>query len=232
MAQIGTITALERQVRDSERFNVFIDGEFAVGVSLRTVADEGLYVGKPIDAAAWDRLVGCEERDRALQAALRLLEVRPRSTAELRERLRRKQIASPAIEAALERLTTLGLLDDAAFARFWVENRLTYRPRGTRALRTELRQKGVDPAIIGTTLDEVGQLEAESARALELAQQVLQRYAAAPDYQTFARRLGGYLLRRGFAYPTIKPIVTRLWADAGLAQADPDVDFEQGESDA
>lgn len=210
----GTITALKAQINDSQRVNVFIDDVFAIGVSLKTLADEGLHVGQTIDAAAWERLEATEQAGKALQAAARLLEVRPRTVAEIRQRLQQKGFAAPAIAAAIERLTDLGMLDDAAFSRLWVENRRTFRPRGTIALRAELRQKGVSNATIAAILAEVDDgAAAESDRALQLARDILHRYATAPDRATFTRRLGGFLQRRGFTLNVIRPVIDQLWAE-------------------
>ena len=78
-----------------------------------------------------------------LAAAARFLEVRPRSVAEVRRRLRSAGYSAALVEGAVVRLVELGFLDDAAFARAWVESRDRARPRGERALRVELRQKGV-----------------------------------------------------------------------------------------
>src|SRR6266542_33079 len=112
----GTITALRAQANDSQRVNVFVDGAFAIGVSLATLAKAGLYVGTPISAEEFARLEQVESGDKAFQAAL-------------------------------ARLAELGLVDDAAFARFWVENRQACRPRGAGALRDELRRKGIAPDV-------------------------------------------------------------------------------------
>lgn len=78
-----------------------------------------------------------------LDAAARLLEVRPRSIAEVRRRLRDAGYRAELVDAAIDRLAELGMLDDGAFARAWVESRDRARPRGERALRAELRGKGV-----------------------------------------------------------------------------------------
>ncbi len=87
-----------------------------------------------------------------LEAAARFLEVRPRSVAEVRRRLRDAGYRPELVEGAVERMLTLGYLDDAAFARTWVESRDRARPRGARALRDELRRKGVAPADIEAAL--------------------------------------------------------------------------------
>src|SRR5262245_61082688 len=100
----GTISALLAQTRDARRVNVVLDGTFALGVSLNTISAEGLYVGKILSDEEYARLEHTESIDKAVHAGLRLLEARPRSTSELRDRLRRKDFADEAIDAAIERL--------------------------------------------------------------------------------------------------------------------------------
>ncbi len=221
----GTITALRAQANHSQRVNVFLDDEFAIGVSLNTLAREGLAVGQQIDAETWARLESTEHADRATQAALRLIDIRPRSIAELRERLRRKEFPAAAIDAAIARLSDLGLLDDAAFSRLWVENRRSFRPRGSLALRDELRRKGIPRDLIDAALADVGEAEdaaeQEAERARGLARSALRRYADSADRFSFQRRLGAYLQRRGFTFATIRPILDELWAEVLAAKAEP-----------
>ena len=87
-------------------------------------------------------------------AALRFLESRARSTAEVRQRLVTHGYRPDLVENCLSRLTELGMLDDEAFARAWVESRDRARPRGERALRAELHQKGVERAIVDAVLED------------------------------------------------------------------------------
>jgi regulatory protein len=89
-----------------------------------------------------------------LDAAARFLEVRPRSVDEVRRRLREAGYRAELVDGAIERLADLGMLDDEAFARAWVESRDRARPRGERALRSELRRKGVADAIVADVLGE------------------------------------------------------------------------------
>ena len=209
----GTITALRAQANDPQRVNIFIDGAFALGVSLNTISKEGLYVGKMLSEEEYARVAGAEGADRALQAALRFLEARPRSTVEIRERLRRKAFEPDAISAVLDRLGELGLVDDAAFARFWVENRQSSRPRGTGMLRDELRRKGIDRAVADTILGDDHLVGDEAEQVWTLARAALRKYAGAADRATFMRRMGGYLQRRGFSFDTIRPVVEQLWSE-------------------
>lgn len=89
-----------------------------------------------------------------LDAAARFLEVRPRSVDEVRRRLHDAGYRLDLVVGAIERLTDLGMLDDEAFARAWVESRDRARPRGERALRSELRRKGVVDSVVTDVLEE------------------------------------------------------------------------------
>jgi len=89
-----------------------------------------------------------------LEAAARFLEVRSRSVAEVRRRLRTAGYRADLVEGAIARMGDLGMLDDEAFARAWVESRDRARPRGERALRDELRLKGIDRAVVDLVLEE------------------------------------------------------------------------------
>jgi regulatory protein len=211
----GKITALRVQANDSQRVNVFIDDEYAIGISLSTLAREKLFVGKEVDAESWDRLAATERHDKTLNAALRLLEQRPRSVAELRQRLQRKAHEPEAIEAAIERLGDLGMIDDTAFSRYWVDNRQAFRPRGAVAIRNELQRKGVKRDVIDAVLNDPDRPDVdEFAQALELARKALPKYASAPDRASFQRKLGSFLMRRGYTYDTIRPIVDKLWKES------------------
>jgi regulatory protein len=87
-----------------------------------------------------------------LEAAARFLEVRSRSVAEVRRRLTTNGYRPDLVDGAIARMTELGMLDDAMFAQAWVESRDRSRPRGERAIRTELAQKGVDRAVVDQIL--------------------------------------------------------------------------------
>lgn len=87
-----------------------------------------------------------------LEAAARFLEVRSRSVAEVRRRLTSNGYRADLVDGAITRMTELGMLDDAAFAQAWVESRDRSRPRGERAIRVELGQKGLDKAVIDEVL--------------------------------------------------------------------------------
>jgi regulatory protein len=219
----GTITALQAQAHDPQRVNVFIDRAFAIGVSLNTISRESLYIGKQLTEEDYARLEQAEQADKAVQAAMRLLEARPRSIAELRQRLLRKGFDPATSDQALEQLQRLGLADDASFARLWVEHRQSARPRGAAALRDELRRKGIDRNLIDDVLSDEELTGDEQEGAWTQARAALRKYAGSPDRATFARRMSGYLQRRGFGFETIRPIIDQLWEELSDRPADEDM---------
>jgi len=200
------ITALEAQKRDPERVNVHLDGQFAFG--LAAIEATRLRVGQVLSDEDIVRLQRRDAEERAVGRALDLLSYRPRSQAEVGRRLKRKGCEEETVGQALDRLSQVGLLDDLAFARYWVENRSQFNPRGVAVLRRELVQKGVDERFIEQALAEYDE-EAAAARAAE----GLVRRLSGLDPATFRRRLHDHLARRGFPYAVIDSLIQQLSAD-------------------
>ena len=145
-----------------------------------------------------------------IDVALRFLAQRPRSEQEVRRRLRRAGVADDAEEAVISQLRQNALVDDTAFAEYWVEQRQSFRPRGARLLRAELRQHGIDPRAAEAAA------ETTEASAVDDAYRAAQKRArqlgaAAADERAFKTRLGQFLGRRGFDWETISAAVNRLW---------------------
>jgi len=201
------ISAIEPQKKNPQRVNIYLDGEFAFG--LASIVAAWLKVGQVLDEARIAALQDEDEGEAVYQKALHFLGYRPRSSDEVRRNLTKREIAEPLVEATVERLRQAGLLNDAAFAQAWVENRAAFRPRSKSALRVELRRKGLDDEVIGSVLDE--QVDEEA-----LARQAARKYArrlAGLEWPDFRQKLGGFLARRGFSYATAAPIVSEVWKD-------------------
>ncbi|MBI2855287.1 MAG: regulatory protein RecX [Chloroflexi bacterium] len=150
--------------------------------------------------------------EKAVAAGLRFLSYRPRSEAEMRDRLRRRY-SDEVVQAAIQRLKEDGLVDDRAFALAWSESRASHRPRSAALVRRELLEKGVPRDIAQeaavTVDDEVSAYSAGQRAAASLTE---------ADYQTFRRRLWGYLHRRGFSQSIIRRTTRRLWEEGGGGQ--------------
>ncbi len=203
-----TITALERQKKNPRRVNVYLDGHFALG--LEGVLAARLRVGQTLTQADLARLQDQDTLERATALALEFLARRPRSEAEVRQRLSKKGFAPVVVEEVLARLRELALVDDEAFARFWVENRSQFRPRGVQGLRYELRQKGVPAETVDQALEQIDEEELIWSVARTRASRLL---AAPIDSHEFQRKLGGFLLRQGFDPALTREIVGQLWRE-------------------
>jgi regulatory protein len=148
---------------------------------------------------------------RARQICLRLLTIEPRTRAELAQALRRAGIPAEAAEAVLGRFTDVGLIDDAAFARAWVESRHYSRGLSRRTLSAELRRHGVDTEEIHEAVDTLDP-EQEVATARRLVEQKMASTRGQPP-ETRARRAAGLLARKGYppglAFRLIKETLER-----------------------
>lgn len=140
-----------------------------------------------------------------LDAGLRLLSYRPRSEAELRLRLSGRYPA-PLLEDAILRLKERQLLDDAAFARFWLKSREEHRPKGAYALKWELLRMGVSREVASEALEGID----EEDNAFRAASSVLRKLKKT-DYNIFRKKVVPYLRRRGFSTEVTNRIVRRLW---------------------
>jgi len=120
----------------------------------------------------------------------------PRSRAELAKKLAKKHVPTEIADRLLDRFEEVGLVDDATFARDWVESRQSGRGLARRALAVELRRKGVDQTVIDDAVEAVDS-ETEEATARELVQRKLPSLARY-DEPTVIRRLTGMLARKGY----------------------------------
>jgi regulatory protein len=150
------------------------------------------------------------DAERAFEIAGHFLGTRPRSRWEVEQRLRRSGTSDEVIAATLERLERIGFVDDAAFARWWVEQRDRHAPRGRMALETELRAKRIPPAIIAATRDVASDEEpvSEDDRA-DLALERHLKGRPLPDDPKALQRLGMFLVRRGFDPATARAALRR-----------------------
>lgn len=143
----------------------------------------------------------------AMEIAVRFLGTRPRTRWELDRRLRRAGVGESIVDATLDRLAEMGYVDDAAFARWWGEQRDRHGPRGRRMIEAELRQHGIGRDVIETYRGEHAaperRAEDESlpGSEAERAQEALERHLRGRPLPTDVRalqRVGMFLVRRGF----------------------------------
>ncbi|MSS70341.1 MAG: regulatory protein RecX [Candidatus Latescibacteria bacterium] len=153
-----------------------------------------------------------EAVEQAKNLAFRLLAARPRSRGEVIRRLRKRLFSPQAIEGAVGALERLGLLDDRAFARKWVEHRQTARPTGRQGLERELRDRWVAPDVVAEILDEMLADRDPEAEALDLLRTRVVRYRGLEREKALGR-MYGLLSRRGFNAEVARAAARRMWQE-------------------
>jgi len=209
MAITSTITAVDPDPRRPGAVRLEIDGARFGAVPRELVGAEGLTVGRAVDAELQQRLGAAAEIEAAYGTVLRCLELRSYARSDLGRRLLRKGHRGEAVEAALERATVLGLLDDAAYARSYVRTR-TARGRGPSRLIRDLLAMGVQRSLIDRALAaEWPEGSDRASMPLVLATKRAAQLGALPR-QTKRRRVLAYLARRGFSGREVTEMVERV----------------------
>lgn len=203
---MDTVTAVEAPKRGKTRFSIYLNGSFAFSLEKEVVRQHGLHPGQLLSDRDLNDLREADLLQRCLETALRLLSYRPRSETEMRRRLGLR-FDKDTVDKVLGQLKEGQMLDDAAFARFWKENREAFRPRSRRLLEVELRRKGVDSEVVSQALMGVDDEEL-AYRAAQRKGRNLEK-----DYELFRRKLGAYLVRRGFSYEVTNRTVQRVWRE-------------------
>ena len=193
--------------------NVFLDGAFAFSLLAETALKKVLKVGQELSENEIKELQFNDQYQRCFNTAIRYLGYRPRSEFEVRRRLYRYGFDSECTENTIGRLKKQGLVDDSEFARFWIENREAFSPRSRKLTSLELRRKGLDSDTIKQTVNMLEDSDSAYRAAISKASRL-----ASDDYNSFRKRLGDHLLRRGFGYDVIKETVEKAWKEHGERQ--------------
>lgn len=199
------ITAIVPSGRKEGRFEVQADGRAFATVSLDAVERLELAVGLPLDAERERRLLEAAEALAVYDRALNMLAAQGRSARDLRRRLIQKGEEATLVDQAIERLTTIGLLDDARFARSLVRSKAVGQGVSKRRVQQEMFKRGVARDVADEAIAEVFEEEAvdETENAESAARKKL-RSLGGVDAETRRRRLYGFLARRGYAPDAIR----------------------------
>jgi regulatory protein len=206
---MSKITGLKTARTREKRVNIYVDDKLAISLLKEVVLKEHLKVGQELPESRLAALAKVNDTQRCHNAAARLLGYRPRSEAEIRQRLQRRGFEGDCLDSTIARLKEQGLIDDAAFARFWKENRREFSPRSRGLTALELKRKGLTGDVIEQAIGDLDDSDSAYRAALKRS-----RRLSAPDFQTFRKRLMGYLGRRGFSYGVISETTKKVWQES------------------
>jgi regulatory protein len=209
-----TITQILPQKRRANRRNVHLDGQFAFGCNINVVAKFRLREGMTLTPEQVREIQLGEVKQECFDRALKFLAVRLHGRGELSTKLMRHEYGQTVVQAVLDDLTRLEYIDDERFAREFAAAATGRRQFGRRRAMMELMRKGIDRGVANRALDQVYETHDDLTAARTLIEKkapALKRLSA----QVARRRLAGQLLRRGFDYQTVAPLI-----DEALGQED------------
>jgi regulatory protein len=191
------ITKITVQVKNPSRYSIFIDGKYTLSMSDIALLDLGLKVGQQITAEELKEIEESSVLDKYYQKTLNLISLRPRSSKEIHDYLKRNDCPTPKIEIILNKLTKNKYINDQAFAESWIRNRLLLKPSSLRKLKLELRQKGINNEMIEKAIVD---LEADDTSTLI---KLIDKKRKLTKYRD-DNKLTQYLISQGFNYYDVK----------------------------
>ncbi|MFC1711353.1 RecX family transcriptional regulator [Patescibacteria group bacterium] len=207
------ITKLSVQ-KNKNRVNIFLDGKFSFGLSLNEVVKSGLAVGQSFSQKQLELFLFKSILEKFYHKTINFLSFRPRSKKEIVDYLKKNYYKLPAItpklaeklnKNILEKLKKQNLIGDLEFAKWWVEQRLTFNPRGLNLLRAELYKKGVKREIVEEVLKSI-----DRDKQIVLAQKIINKkiklYKNLKNIK-LKQKMYSFLARRGFDYEVIKTVI-------------------------
>jgi len=203
---MGRITAISSQRRNPNRYSIFIDGEFVLGIDKKTVEDMDLRVGKLVDEKDLKKITSQEELNKAQAYALMLLGYRERSLREIKIRMRQKGYEEKLVEKVVKYLKDRNLINDKRFTQLWAESRIK-KGYGRWRIQSELEQKGVNREITDEILKDLYSGIDEVQVALDLVEK--KRWVS-KEPPRLTERVSNLLKRRGFSFEVISNVVEKI----------------------
>lgn len=194
------VTAIKQQVKNSERVSIFVDGKYSFSLSLDELLAEKLKIGTELEEPQLALLKKKSTDGKLKMRALEWVMLRPHSVQEFKDYLRRKKADPDLTEKLIEDFTTKKYLNDMYFAEWWL-TRCLLKNKSDRAVRAELRKKGIGVELIDTVLAEDRISEEERIK------EIVAKLKTRPRYQD-QQKLKAYLVRQGFSYSSVKDVLS------------------------
>ena len=208
----GVVTRVAVQEKDKERVSVFLNDSFAFGLTLDLAIEAGLRPGLHLTVVEQEDLVQRERVARARAIALDYLSSQARTGTEVRRKLRRKGFEDGVVGHAMDYIESRGYVDDAAYARAYVQGRFAGRGHGPARLRQELVRRGVAKEHIDAALQDLLASESMDDAAEAVAGARWRALAREADPRRRRQKTLEFLVRRGFEFDQAREAVERLAA--------------------
>ena len=198
------VTLLKPQ-KNGKRVNVYLDGAFGFGIDLDNLVINHIKIGTVLTDEEVQKIIRKAEFQKTLDKLLRFATLRPRSEKEIDDYLKRKKVHESMWEDLFEKLKHFELLDDAKFAKWWVDQRLAFKKISGKVLKLELFKKGIDKEIIENVLEETPIDEEKMAR--ELLERRAYKWDGLPEREAKQKKFQ-YLAGKGFNWEIVEKILS------------------------
>ncbi len=198
-----TITALKSQ-RNKKRVNVYLDDKFGFGIDLDNFVLLHLKVNQELTQEELEKIVRKAEFQKTWDKLLRFAMLRPRSEKEVKDYFKRKEIHESMHAELFDKLRHFELIDDLKFAKWWIDQRTSFKPKSKKVIQMELRQKGIvkeniDEAFGETAID-------EEKMAKDLVEKKMYKWQGL-GARTRKQKMSQYLAGKGFSWDVIAKLV-------------------------
>jgi len=200
------ITSIKQQ-KNKNRVNVYLDDEFGFGIDLDNFVLLHLKVDQELSEKEIVEIVRKAEFQKTFDKLLRFAMVRPRSEKEITDYFRRKKVHESMHDELFEKLRHFELIDDEKFAKWWIEQRQSFRPKPKRILNIELRTKGIKKEVIDNVLSE--EVVDEEKMATELIEKKIYKWKNL-EPRIARQKMSQYLTGKGFGWDVISRVVSGL----------------------
>jgi regulatory protein len=200
---VALITKVEPQ-KNKKRVNIYLDGKFGFGLDLENYAKLRLEAGQQLTEREIEEIVKKSQYKVVFDKLINYATLRPRSEKEIETWFGRHKIHKSLRSKSRNKLKKLGLIGDEKFSQWWVEQRLQFKSKSKRELRSELYVKGVGKEIIEDVLENAGVDETKSAK--RLVEKNMYKWQKFSGFDK-RKRISAYLARKGFSWSVITKVV-------------------------
>jgi regulatory protein len=206
------ITKLNRQIKNTEMVNIFIDDKYYTSIGEDNLIDLNLFVGKEVNQEELDNIKKGSVNSKLRNYCLNLLTRRPYTEYEIKQKLefycKKHNLFTSTEEAEqkqstfneiIENLKTLNLINDSNYAKLFIESKLSLSKYSKRQIKLKLTQKGIDKEIIEKELEQIIDPNYEDEVIKKLALKKYKTIRKGNDYEKTQKTLS-YLLSKGFDY--------------------------------
>lgn len=210
--QSGTITLIEVQKKNKKRFNIYLNDQFAFGISENTLVKFALHKGQELDRDFVKDIKEVDKADYAYQIAVRYLSHQLRSEKEVRDKLKEEAIEPAVIETAIEKLQKVKLIDDTVYGQSYTRTAMNINKKGPKMIERELKNKGLSDEEISQSIAEYDQ-EIMNENALDIAEKYFQKQLRKASHRNAIQKTKQYLVQKGYDSDVIQELMCQLSAD-------------------